>query len=272
MLNQTLAIYQEVLPHLREYMGQDIMVGLTDGHQFVGFWPGEKMRAPIQAGDPIKPGDPMLQTFHTGRTIDATLPPDIHGFPFRSITSAVRDPKGKIVGTIGIGVSMELLYSVEKIIQDVQAKLDAALSHMEEFKGSSTQVFQKSLAILDVMKGISDTSHEISAATKEISNISTQTQILAINASVEAARAGAAGKGFAVVAQEMKNLAITSQKSSEKIFDLISNLTKQVDQNYNELKALQDTMSVQKDSAEQISQNINNAKTQAYTIMDILHD
>ena len=54
------------------------------------------------------------------------------------------------------------------------------------------------------MNDIRNTSAEIEKIIKTIEDIAFQTNILALNASVEAARAGAAGKGFAVVAEEVR--------------------------------------------------------------------
>ena len=66
------------------------------------------------------------------------------------------------------------------------------------------------------MQNISDRAKQISNVIKTIDDIAFQTNILALNASVEAARAGAAGKGFAVVADEVRNLA---QKSAGAVKD-----------------------------------------------------
>jgi len=270
-MNQTLENYKEILPNIKNYFNQDIMIGLTDGEKFVGFWPGTKMTAPINIGDRLKPNDPMIESFHTGRTIDVTLPPDIHGFPFRSITSAVRDKNNKIVGTIGIGISLETLYSVENIINNINENLDKTLEKINLFNNSSIEVSEKSKNILKVMDTIVEISNKINSTTKKINEISMQTQILAINASIEAARAGLSGKGFSVVAQEMKKLSITSEKSSQGIFDLIAELLKQVEENYSELKNLEETINEQNQYAQVILDNINSSKSLSNSVIDTIH-
>lgn len=74
----------------------------------------------------------------------------------------------------------------------------------------------------DAMAKIEHSSKSISTIVKTIENIAFQTNILALNASTEAARAGAAGKGFAVVANEVRVLADKSSKAVKNTASLIS--------------------------------------------------
>ncbi len=84
--------------------------------------------------------------------------------------------------------------------------------------------------MLTAMDAISRAATNISKVIKVIDDITFQTNILSLNAAVEAARAGVAGKGFAVVANEVKNLAQKSSESAKEITALIEDAISSVNQ------------------------------------------
>ena len=82
----------------------------------------------------------------------------------------------------------------------------------------------------EAMNEIDKEVNAINEAITVIDQIAFQTNILSLNAAVEAATAGEAGKGFAVVAQEVRNLASRSAEAAKEIKDLVENATKKADQ------------------------------------------
>lgn len=106
-------------------------------------------------------------------------------------------------------------------ILEVDGNTKLAGSLMGKAKESMDKGDENMSNLLQAMEDINRNSVEITKINKFLEDIAFQTNILALNASVEAARAGAAGGGFAIVAMEVRNLAAQSAESSKRTSGMI---------------------------------------------------
>ncbi|MCI8843692.1 MAG: methyl-accepting chemotaxis protein [Oscillospiraceae bacterium] len=179
--------------------------------------------------------------------------------------------------------SIQQASTVEELsasIQDISGQVGRTsedAGHARQFTMEAAQQLkmcsEKMSALTSAIRNIAESSQKISGITKTIEDISFQTNILALNASVEAARAGSAGKGFAVVADEIQRLASKSAASAKNITELIaasvdlvqygSSLSEETTQ------ALSEVVSSAQESTALVEQIAQSAKHQAMSLRQL---
>ena len=125
----------------------------------------------------------------------------------------------------------ETASSMEEMASTIKSSAQNSVDGNNVMISSRNAVAEGGSVIADTAKMIEEvyeSSAKIRDITKVIENIAFQTNILALNASVEAARAGDQGRGFAVVASEVRNLAQNSQASAKDITVLIEDIYEKI--------------------------------------------
>lgn len=118
----------------------------------------------------------------------------------------------------------ELAVSINEIADSVRENADNAVESSQLANAMGEGITKSNCQMQSLMKSIEEirkNSKEITGVVKEIEDIAFQTNILALNASVEAARAGDAGKGFSVVANEVRRLSSKTTTASKLTAELI---------------------------------------------------
>ncbi|HCW54439.1 MAG TPA: hypothetical protein DG753_12035 [Clostridium sp.] len=116
--------------------------------------------------------------------------------------------------------------TMQSISNDTALLVNDGMKALEELRVQAISVVENNKNTIDSTNRLSDRIKRVETIIDNISDIASNTNLLALNASIEAARAGEAGKGFAVVAEEIRQLSEQTDKATNEIIAIISELVK----------------------------------------------
>lgn len=116
------------------------------------------------------------------------------------------------------------IFEVSSKTEEVYKKIEAGQNELTTIKELSDQTIEQSLEMQQDMDTLLNMIKHMSEVIAGIDSISVQTNLLAINASIEASRAGTVGRGFAVVAEEIRGLAEETQKLTGSMGEFVESI------------------------------------------------
>lgn len=244
--HELLQAFVKIAPLLNGLVQDDITVGIYDTEKLIINIPGQTFSLNVNPGDPLMEGDIVTNSIRSNAPLSAVVPKELFGFPLIARALPLHDEQGNVIGGVGIGTSLEKANKLFEMAESFSVIVEQTAAGIEDISDSVTSLADRVTDITTQMKDVSSSAEQIGEISSVVKGISDQSNLLGLNAAIEAARAGDVGKGFSVVANEIRKLATNSKENVNQINDITKNIQELIDtlnQAFLEVNTLTDNQS-----------------------------
>ncbi|NLK43891.1 MAG: methyl-accepting chemotaxis protein [Tissierellia bacterium] len=233
--------FVKVAPYINKLTNTDFAVSVCDLEKCLIYVPSKRQDHKLRAGDPHVKGSVNYESITTGKRVVRRVGPEVFGFPYIAIAIPIEDEYGNVIGSVSFTEAVDrqdLLLALADNLKDTMEQLtsitEIITSNSQKLKdvGNGLNTFAK-----ESMEKVADTENILGF----IRTISEKTNLLGLNASIEAARLGKEGGGFGIVAEEIRDLANSINdyvKNAEKIISDLRTSTDQISRRLEELLSI----------------------------------
>ncbi len=251
---EIIRLFTEVAPYLNEIFVEDVGISVIKDEVYTAYIPGRAFDLGLKAGEPMK-GQVSEQCITTGSRVIRLITKEQSAFGIPYIACA--QPVKEANKTIGCVITTQAVINQEKIrgiANDLVASSEEFTASMEELAAGAQELAAVCSELGQVSSGLTETIRQTDEIVAFIRNISNQTNLLGLNAAIEAARVGEAGRGFSVVAEEVRKLATVSAESVKNINASLGKIQNSITMMNNKVVSIDKTVQNQETSISEMAQ------------------
>jgi len=266
-----LEAFVKVAPLLNKLYLQDVMVAVCDTEKVLAYHPAQTFDIGMKAGDKLKEGSSLDQAIKTRKGGVFLIGKELHGVPYKTITEPIFDEDNRVIGAVGVGISVENQNRLREVIEQFSASFEEVNSAVQDIASGA----ENSATIGERLAHSAGRTKENVKKTDEIiqmiREIADQTKLLGLNATIEAARAGEHEQGFAVVAEEIRRLSEQSNSSAKEVNKILQEIEGAIIAISDEAQESSAVSQEQSSATEEIAATLEQLTAQLETLLEFVN-
>ncbi len=246
----------KLAPYIQQLVPLDCSLAVSDREMFLLDCMAKDFELECNTGKPIPRGGGLSKAIQSGEIQQTTLPKEVYGVPFKSVSVPVHDENNHIVGAFAIGMSLKTEETLKGAAHSFASTNEEVVASTEELSAAAQELVAE-MEKLNIQR--EEVEKQVGKTEKLlvfIKKIAADSNLLGLNAAIEAARVGHEGRGFAVVANEIRKMAENSAKSVEEINGIIEAIKQEVSRMSDEILKILQISQHQAAASEEISASI----------------
>ena len=261
------------LPVLHQAFAGEVGVALSDREKFLAYYPADDLDFAIAVNQPLKAGSGAYRVIHEKRShLKTKIDKQVRGFPYKVMASAVYNDAHEIIGTVVVSQSLQKQDALKEMAATLLNSISTLASTSEEITAQSEEMTGIARTLAHAAKESQTQIRESNNVLSFIREIAGQTNLLGLNAAIEAARVGEQGRGFGVVAGEIRKLADNSTKSVAKINEIINAIQNGGAETYRQISLVEEGISQVADAIGHMAAATQELRTMAHMLDEKAED
>jgi predicted nucleic acid-binding Zn-ribbon protein len=269
---EVLHFFAEYASYITEITAEDLGISVIKDGIYVAYVPAKSLDLKIKPGEPMK-GQVSEKCTRTGEKVIQVVARDqsMFGVPYLACAVPVTE-NGQTAGCI---ITTQTIVKQEKIgtiAGDLAAASEELTAGMEELTSRASELATASKQVDTISKGLAEATKQTDDIVAFIQNIANQTNLLGLNAAIEAARVGEMGRGFGVVAEEVRKLAVASSESVKNISRALQEIQTNINDLTDKITVIDGTVTAQASSVQEMAQSSQSLAAMAGELSQISQD
>ncbi|WP_025683888.1 methyl-accepting chemotaxis protein [Paenibacillus maysiensis] len=227
------------IPYIQQIMREKVTLSLFDRTHVLAYSESEGMDLGYKPGSELLESYKNFATLKNGREPSLThIPAEVLGYPLDTVSIPVFDEKGEVVAAFTASYNLTNKNQLDQIVSENGSITEHLIDMVQHVAAHSEELQATSEQILKNTQIAVQNSGKINQVAVFIKEISEQTNLLGLNAAIEAARVGEAGAGFGIVAQEVRKLSVESKKATVDIEGALKDVQNSIRQMEQEIEQI----------------------------------